>query len=334
MLMNYDILVQIAEHVSSPSSPVSLFPHSKDSHKLAYRTLYALSLTSRSCSSAAAKVLYRDIVISPENDARLDVLDLKQSRRKRKSGDEVTGQVVAAILPHNGPFVTSLKISGFISTLPPPSTAYKDEKISDNTLSLPETLRHAILYCWPNLTSVTLTPKKGHTYIFEQTLSALISLSSASLHRSSPALPRTTLDAVPLNTNPSSNASGLSIPQPSSSEGPISLPTSETLESITSYPSSGTAYPYNLKHLHFTSSYVPSISSLCHEIKGLETLTIEGPTRTCLEGLPRWLESLTEGEGRLSGLHLKVRYPTSFLFLLNNVDMNTNEQFNDAAVLL
>ena len=66
--MNYDILVQIAQYLrpdplwsESYSEPVQ-----RDS-SLAYRTLHSLSLTSKSCSSAAAKILYQDIVIRPRN---------------------------------------------------------------------------------------------------------------------------------------------------------------------------------------------------------------------------------------------------------------------------
>ena len=89
--MNYDILVQIAEHLSSQPSSSSTYPFPSDpkASQLAYRTLYALSLVSKSCASAAAKILYRNIVISPESDETRDVLDLKNKRRRAAESEKV-----------------------------------------------------------------------------------------------------------------------------------------------------------------------------------------------------------------------------------------------------
>ena len=89
--MNYDILVQIAEHLSSQPRPSSTYPFPSDpkASQLAYRTLYALSLVSKSCASAAAKILYRHIVISPESDETRDVLDLKNKRWRAAESEKV-----------------------------------------------------------------------------------------------------------------------------------------------------------------------------------------------------------------------------------------------------
>ena len=89
--MNYDILVQIAEHLSSQPSTSSTyaFPSDPKASQLAYRTLYALSLVSKSCASAAAKILYRNIVISPESDESRDVLDLRNKRWRAAESEKV-----------------------------------------------------------------------------------------------------------------------------------------------------------------------------------------------------------------------------------------------------
>ena len=89
--MNYDILVQIAEHLSSQPSSSSTYPFPSDpkASQLAYRTLYALSLVSKSCASAAAKILYRTIVISPESNESRDVLDLKNKRWRAAESEKV-----------------------------------------------------------------------------------------------------------------------------------------------------------------------------------------------------------------------------------------------------
>lgn len=80
--MNYDLLVQIASHLSLPLLPSHnpTIPPDPSTITQAYQALHALSLTSHLCSSAAAKVLYRHIVVSPKGDAE-NVLDLKRMRQ-------------------------------------------------------------------------------------------------------------------------------------------------------------------------------------------------------------------------------------------------------------
>ena len=70
--MNYDILVQIAQYLRpDPLWPESCSESVQRDSSLAYRTLHSLSLASKSCSSAAAKTLYQDIVIIPRNGVTL-----------------------------------------------------------------------------------------------------------------------------------------------------------------------------------------------------------------------------------------------------------------------
>ena len=89
--MNYDILVQIAEHLSSQPRPSSTYPFPSDpkASQLAYRTLYALSLVSKSCASAAARILYRNIVITPESIATHHVHDFKSGILRTVESEEV-----------------------------------------------------------------------------------------------------------------------------------------------------------------------------------------------------------------------------------------------------
>lgn len=80
--MNYDLLVQIAENISLPLLPQHhhTIPPDPKTITQTYKTLHTLSLASRVCSTAAAKVLYRHIVVSPKGDAE-NVLDLRSRRR-------------------------------------------------------------------------------------------------------------------------------------------------------------------------------------------------------------------------------------------------------------
>ena len=89
--MNYDILVQIAEHLSPPSRPSSTYslPFNSKAYQLAFRTLYTLSLVSKSCATAAARILYRNIVITPESIATQDVHDCKSGILRTVESEEV-----------------------------------------------------------------------------------------------------------------------------------------------------------------------------------------------------------------------------------------------------
>ncbi|KAI0790117.1 hypothetical protein BC629DRAFT_1511447 [Irpex lacteus] len=160
--MNYDLLVQIASHLSLPLLPDNnpTIPPDPKTITQAYKTLHALSLTSRVCSTAAAKVLYRHVVVSPKGDAE-NVLDLKRMRQR----DVLPGQFKSAMLPHNAPFVLSLSVTGHLSTRPaPPST--------DFTPNFPTSLALAI-DSWPNLQSVRFTPETLHEETFSPALSSL-----------------------------------------------------------------------------------------------------------------------------------------------------------------
>ena len=137
----------------------------------------------------------------------------------------------------------------------------------------PDAIPYAILHQWSNLTTVILTPSPEHWDIARDALNALIHLATTNLYHPYLSLSGT-LDPALLNIN-------------------------------TLGPSSVSKHPCSLKHLRLASD-ISMGAPLLHNIHSLESLTIDDPLLAFFQVFLRWLKGLTEGEGRLRELHLKV----------------------------
>ncbi|KAK2465510.1 hypothetical protein APHAL10511_002402 [Amanita phalloides] len=132
-------------------------PHILDALCDNYNALYKCSLVSKDFNVIASRLLYHRVVFSPPFRPVLNLRD-------RGTLTEPS-QFTSACLPQYAPLVKELRISGFLSTRPPPL----------HTFSV--TLLNAVRV-FDHLRAVCFTPTTYHEELFTQTLQALIDIGS------------------------------------------------------------------------------------------------------------------------------------------------------------